>query len=194
MIRGGTEDPSMRIGGITRATAAALALLLVGAVALAEHHEDTPAEPEGRKPWNQEEMTDLSGRLARALRDVRSAYRKEPGYRDPGNPNRRAAQRMDETLRALEKSATQLHNQVKAGAGYEGTQGTARKIGSLLNDADVEGRKLMTSTWMDQRVQPAMVLINEIAPYYGSGPLYDPETMQRLDRPPDPSRGEAPSE
>jgi hypothetical protein len=36
-----------------------------------------------------------------------------------------------------------------------------------------------------------MVLINEIAPFYGSGPLFDPETMQRLDRPPDPSRREA---
>jgi hypothetical protein len=37
-----------------------------------------------------------------------------------------------------------------------------------------------------------MALINEIAPYYGSGPLFDPETMQRLDRPPNPSRGSPP--
>jgi hypothetical protein len=38
-----------------------------------------------------------------------------------------------------------------------------------------------------------MKLINEIAPYYGSGPLYDPETMQRLDRAPDPQARPDPS-
>jgi hypothetical protein len=80
---------------------------------------------------------------------------------------------------------------VKSGGGFEETQGIARRMSMLLNDADVEGRRIMTSVWMDQRVQPAMVLINEIAPFYGSGPLFDPETMQRLDRPPDPSRREA---
>ena len=56
----------------------------------------------------------------------------------------------------------------------------------LLNDADMWGRRIMTSQWMAERVQPAMKLINEIAPFYGSGPLFDPETMQRLDRAPDP--------
>jgi hypothetical protein len=99
---------------------------------------------------------------------------------------------MDETLRALEQSTGQLHRRVSRGEGFEETRPIARRIGMLLNDADVEGRRLMTGEWMHQRVRPAMALINRIAPYYGSGPLYDPETMQRLDRPPDPSRGSAP--
>lgn len=57
-----------------------------------------------------------------------------------------------------------------------------------MNDADVEGRRIMTSVWLDERIRPAMKRINEIAPCYGSGPFYDPETMQKLDRPPNPDR------
>jgi hypothetical protein len=36
---------------------------------------------------------------------------------------------------------------------------------------------------MEARVRPAMALINEIAPYYGRGPLYDADSMQKTDRP-----------
>jgi hypothetical protein len=64
----------------------------------------------------------------------------------------------------------------------------------LLNDADVEGRSIMTSAFMAERIQPAMETINEIAPFYGRGPIFDPATMQRLDRPPNPQRQGAPAE
>ena len=53
--------------------------------------------------------------------------------------------------------------------------------GTQLNDAQVEGRRTMTSHWMDERIRPAMALVNEIAPFYGSGPLFDPEEMKRID-------------
>ena len=33
-----------------------------------------------------------------------------------------------------------------------------------------------------------MAIINDMAPYYGSGPLFDPATMQRVDRPFNPGR------
>lgn len=142
--------------------------------------EGAPA-PSERKPWDQARMQDLSSQLVTALSEVRKAYRREPSYRDPSNPNRRASQNMDQILKSLETSARQLAAKVKAGGGYEDTLGVARKIGQLLNDAEVEGRKLMTSEWMQQRVVPAKQLLNEIAPYYGRGPLYDPETMKRID-------------
>ena len=180
----------MRSMRVKRLLAVAMALALSPILAAAEEPE-AAADANGRKPWNQEQMTDLTGQLSRAMREVRQAYRREPVFRDSHNPNRRAAMRMDEVLRNLARASTQLHNRVKSGGGFEETQGIARRMSMLLNDADVEGRRIMTSVWMDQRVQPAMVLINEIAPFYGSGPLFDPETMQRLDRPPDPSRREA---
>ena len=91
---------------------------------------------------------------------------------------------MDQILRDLDSRTTQLHNRVRAGDGYEQTLNIARNIRTLLNDADVQGRRLMTSAWMEERVRPAMELINQIAAYYGSDALFDPETMQRKDRPP----------
>ncbi|MDJ0846953.1 MAG: hypothetical protein QNK04_01090 [Myxococcota bacterium] len=166
------------------AATAALLLLLSPAVALAESHE-AASEPTPRKPWNQEEMTDLSGRLSRSMSDIRRAFRRDPVFRNPQTPNQRAVHNLEQTLRGLEISTRQLHNRVQGGAGFEDTLNIARNIGQLLNDADMWGRRIMTSKWMDDRIQPAMELVNQIAPYYGSGPLFDPATMQRLDRPPD---------
>ena len=174
-----------------RATPLLAAGLAVAALALAatplwaESHEEPAdaAEPADapRKAWDQEQMTDLSAQLTKAMGAVRQAFRREPSFRDPNNPNRRASQNMDQTLRALETSARQLHARVSGGGGYQETLGIARKIGTQLNDAQVEGRRIMTSHWMDERIRPAMALINEIAPFYGSGPLFDPEAMKRID-------------
>ena len=125
---------------------------------------DTPA-----KPWNQEEMTTLTGELSQGVRDVRQAWRQEPLFRD-------------QDLRHLDRLTTQLHTRVKAGEGREATQSTARNIGVTLNDLEVNGRRLMTSQWMEARVRPVMAKINEVAAYYGSGPLFDPETGKRVDR------------
>jgi len=180
---------------LATALAMAFTFLLAAVPALAEHHEaEAKAEGEtsSRKPWNQQAMTDLSSQLAESMSALRKTFRKEPAFRSQEAPGRRAAHQMEQTLRKLETSTRQLRSRVAGGAGFEETQGIARRIGMLLNDADVEGRKIMTSAWMAESVQPAMKLINEIAPYYGRGPLYDPETMQRLDRPPNPESKPAP--
>ncbi len=91
--------------------------------ACATHHEkeEAEAEPDAeseRKPWNAEEMTTLTGDLAKQMREVRR-----------------------------------------------------------------HARGIMTSPWIDERVRPAMALINEIAAFYGRDALFDPESMQRTDRP-----------
>ena len=170
----------------TSAAAAILLLLLAPAAALAESHEAATAGDDGRRPWDQERMTELTGELSSSMGQIRRAFRRKPTFRNPKTPNQRAVHSMEQTLRGLEFSTRQLHNRVRAGAGFEETRNIARNIGMLLNDADMWGRRIMTSQWMAERVQPAMKLINEIAPFYGSGPLFDPETMQRLDRAPDP--------
>jgi hypothetical protein len=169
-------------------TIAAGAVLIVGACASQPRDEQAlpesaDAESADRKPWNAAEMTRLTAELSRAVRDVRAAWRRDPAYRDPSNPNRRAALRLDETLRTLDQRTTQLASRVEGGGGFEQTRSIARNIGVLLNDVDVEARRIGSNQFMEAQVRPAMQLVNEIAPYYGRGPLYDPETMQRLDRP-----------
>ncbi len=166
-------------------TAAALVVLLAAATAQAESHEGASSQ-DGRRPWNQEVMTDLSGRLSRTMSDIRRAFRREPNFRNPATPNQRAVHNMEQTLRALEISTRQLHKRISNGGGFEETQNIARNIGQQLNDADMWGRRIMTSKWMEERIRPATKLVNEIAPFYGSGPLFDPDTLERVDRAPDP--------
>ena len=190
-------DPVMAKRHVAGLLATALLPLLAPTSGFTAHHESAEsteaqegAEPEAgeRKPWDQERMTELSGELADATSALRRAFRQEPTFRNPKTPNRNAVHQMEQTLRNLEIATRRLHNRVSAGNGFEGTRGTARRIGVLLNDADMWGRRIMTSAFMAERIKPAMELINAIAPYYGSGPLYDPETMQRFDRPPNPDR------
>ena len=53
------------------------------------------------------------------------------------------------------------------------------------------GRRIMTTEWMQASARPAQALINEIAPYYGAEPLFDPESGQRVDRAPNPCQPRA---
>jgi hypothetical protein len=190
-------DPTMRR---RRVTCALTALLLLAApLACATNPEKgestadaAPSQPSERKPWDAARMTDLSAQLAQATSEVRRAFRREPNFRNPQTPNRRSVHQMEQTLRDLEIATRRLASQVSGGADFEGTSGTARRIGMLLNDADVTSRSIMTSAFMAEKIQPAMTLINEVAPYYGSGPLFDPDTMQRLDRAPNPGNVVAP--
>jgi len=156
------------------------ALLLVPALAGAAHHEAAEAAGGAPKAWDQAAMTQLSEQLWNQLGDVRDAFRKDPQYSDGVSSAERAASQLADTLKHLESSARQLRDQVKAGKTMEETRPVAQKIGSLLRDADVESSKLMATKWTQERVKPAMETLNQIAPYYGAGPLYDTETMERI--------------
>lgn len=168
-------------------------VLLLPALAGAAHHEEAEAAaaaPEAAapeapvtpptKPWNQEEMTKLSAQLATQMGEVRDAFRRGPTYRDPVASNQRAAAQLGDTLGQLERSTRQLRDRVAGGGDMESTRPVARRIGTLLRDADVQSNRLMTTQWTNERIKPTMETLNAIAPFYGSGPLYDPETMQRV--------------
>jgi len=170
-----------------------LLVLLAGVLTTAGHASAGEAGKEKppaveRKPWNQEEMVTLTTGLAGAVREVRDAWRKEPASRESSGPKRATTVRITQTLRDLDQRTSALATRVENGAGYDETLGVARKINVLLRDLDEQARGVMTSAWMDEKVKPAMDLINQIAPYYGREALYDTESMQRLDRPPNPKK------
>jgi len=171
----------MRCIRTTTSWAAWAAICGLALAAGAAHHESAET---AAKAWDAERMTQLTGDLAKAMGEVRTSFRQQSGAMEPRSPKSRSGKNMDDILKDLARSSRQLHAQVKGGAGAEETQGIARKIGTLLNDADVVGRQIMTTAWTAEKIRPAMALINEIAPYYGAGPLYDPASLQRLDRPP----------
>jgi hypothetical protein len=116
------------------------------------------------KPWNQEEVTELAKALHVAVKEVRQSMRRE----STGDlaAQARARQRMLETLKVLEKSCGQLAARLEAGAGHEETLNIAKKIRSLVRDAETEGRKFMTTQQTDERVAPAEQALDGLAPYY----------------------------
>jgi len=188
---------------LTRVTWALFAILLVSLLAGVACSKSTPEESapaaataaadaaEDTTPqleWDSERMTQLTADLATAMRDVRNSFRKNPVMQTPDSGKRRTADQMMEVLRGLDRHTASLATRVSRGQTAEETRPTARRIGTLLRDANQLGRRLMTSEWTDQRILPAMELINEIAPYYGRGPLYDTETMTMIEGGPNPNR------
>jgi hypothetical protein len=116
------------------------------------------------EPWNQEEVTALAKALHVAVKDVRQSLRREPaeGLAGPA----RARQRMLEILKVLEKSCGQLAARLEGGDGREETLNIAKKIRSLVRDAETEGRKFMTTQQTDERVAPAEQALDGLTPYY----------------------------
>ena len=133
------------------------------------------------KVWNQEEVTALAGELRESVSNLRQAWRKDPGRSNLTLSKQRAADSFTNTLRSLETSSRQLQERLKGGGDREATRPVARKIGSLLNDAQVEARGLFMGNWMNERAKTVMEVLNKLAPFYGSEPLYDVENMKRID-------------
>ena len=168
-------------------------LLLIGALfllvvqvpfaSLASHHEEAEQGDVPAKQWDQAVMTDLTKRLATSIRGLRDAYRQSPNFRNPENVNRRSAQALDQTLRNLGQSTSSLATRVGKGEGVDETRPTVRRIGMLLRDAGEEGRRMTFGAWSNEQLREAMTLVNEIAPFYGSGPVYDTETLNRIGAP-----------
>lgn len=138
--------------------------------------------------WDPERMTQLTAELSKAVSAVRDSFRNDPLMNTPDSSKRRSALQMNDLLRNLDRQCRSLAAQVKSGKGRADTSGTARRIGTLLRDANELGRGLVTSEWTDQRIRPAMELVNQIAPYYGRGPMYDMETMTMIGQGPNPNR------
>jgi hypothetical protein len=134
------------------------------------------------KPWDQKQMTELTSRLKKQLRDVKDTFRKSSLATLSGTPQQVPAERLYQTLQVLDRVGRQLASNVESGKGREETENIARNIGTLLRDAEEESRRLADDYFVKQKVRPAMQTINEIAPYYGVSALYDVERSQMLPR------------
>ncbi len=124
------------------------------------------------KAWNQEEVTAHAKALHVAVKEVRKSMRRE----STGSlaAQGRARQQMLEILKVLEKSCGQLAARLEGGAGHAETLNIAKKIRSLVRDAETEGRKFMTTQQTDERVEPANQALAALAPYYFVAPV-EPE-------------------
>jgi hypothetical protein len=159
----GSRRPIMNPAHILRRLFAIAALLAIGLA--------PGAASADLKPWNQEEVTELAKTLHVAVKEVRQSMRRESTGDLTGRAKARL--RMLEILKVLEKSCGQLVGRLEAGDGRDETLNIARKIRSLVRDAETEGRKFMTTQQTDERIEPAEAALASLALYY-----FEPEAQE----------------
>ena len=127
-------------------------------------------------PWDQAKVAELGRELATTMSAARQTALKEPTLQNPLS-GRLAAERFLSTMRQLETSTRQLAKKLEAGEDREKTEGTGRRIGSLLRDAQEDGRQLMISQTLREKIEPVVDVINRLSPYYSEKSPLMPNPM-----------------
>lgn len=121
---------------------------------------------EARKAWDQETVTGLAAQLAEATKALEKTLRREPHLAQATQGGDRNAMGLWEAMNRLKKSTAQLRTRTAAGAGYEETLPIAKKIRTLVRDAEERGSRLMKTETMDAKIAPVQDLLDRLAPYY----------------------------
>lgn len=146
-----------------------VALIVVGASSFGCAKTPVASGADQRIPWNQEHVTELAQALNSSVRELRRAALNEPALRDARRGQAQGpATRYLDALRDLERATGQLARQLEAGQGFEDTLGTARRVGTLLRDVQVQARRLMLTESQWQVIDPALDIIQKLSPYYSS--------------------------
>ena len=133
--------------------------VLAGLVALAAAPAATALEE-----WDQARVTALAGELHQAVKKVREQVRLDPGASTPTQSKKRAD--LDQKLRELDRSCTQLARKLEAGEGRDETFGLARKLRTQVRDIDVVWRVTFLTEGSKSATEPAVAAMRALGPYY----------------------------
>jgi hypothetical protein len=136
-------------------------------------------------PWDQAKVTELGRELATTMSAARQTALKEPTLKN-ATVGRLAAERFLSTMKHLETATRQLAKQLEAGQGREETEGKGRQIGSLLRDAQEDGRQLMITQTLLDKIEPVVDVINRMSPYYSDKSPLMPNPLNRSGQQPSP--------
>jgi hypothetical protein len=166
---------------MVRARAIAILVAIPAAVLMTGSPSFGAGGDPDRIPWDQAKVTELAHQLSAAMTDIRQAALQDPQLRGarPGNVAQRAASQYLEQLRGLETSTRQLARRLDEGAGFDGTLNVARKIGTLLRDAQTSSRRLSITEPQLTKIEAAVAIIEQISPFYSSRSPLMPNPMQR---------------
>jgi hypothetical protein len=109
----------------------------------------------------------------------------EPTLTNPMS-GRLAAERFLRTMRQLETVTRQLAKKLEAGEDREKTLGTGRRIGTMLRDVQEDGRQLMITQTLREKIDPVVDVINRLSPYYSDKSPLMPNPMNRSGQEPPP--------
>ena len=119
-----------------------------------------------REAWNQQTVTALAKELADATKALKSTIRKEPNLRDAYRQGDPVVLRYADAINGIDRSARQLANKLASGEGYEETLNVAKKLDSLVREAEVQGARIMTTVWMEEKLRPVENLLARLGRYY----------------------------
>jgi hypothetical protein len=114
--------------------------------------------------WDQEKVTELSGQLLGATKSLLDVERKQPP--PSPDPNQRVRAQYLQTLRAFERSARQLQRRLQAGADREATLPIAKKMRTLVRDAETHGRRFLDTAQVTEAAKPVYAALDALAPFY----------------------------
>ena len=124
-----------------------------------------PAASADEVAWEQERVTELAVELAVTMRDLRAAVRRTAwDDRVRGQANRR--HRLIDHLRVLGNETRFLAAELEAGQGFAETLPIAQRIDRLVDRAVVDGRRLFLTAPVQERIDRANELIEELRPFY----------------------------
>ena len=137
-----------------------ICLLIVVGLALAP----LSALSEKHSAWDQERVTKLAVELAVTMRGLRREVRRIRDDRASTQVNRR--HRLIDHLRMLQNETRFLAAELEAGQGFAETLPIAQRIDRLVDRAVVDGRRLFLPAPVQQKIDRANELMEELRPFY----------------------------
>jgi len=144
--------------GLARGAMVALSLCLVARGAFAE-----------AVAWDQKEVTRLAVELAKELRGLHVAVRRNPRV-PPTTLQRRVLYQAREDVRFLVNVSQRLASQLQAGEDKDATLPTFRRLQMFRRDAEQSARSLDIQKPILERVENARALVDQLAPFYEDAP------------------------
>ena len=126
--------------------------------------------------WDQEEVAQLAQQLREAVTTLRLATIHDPLL---GRAVGTRGRNLRDTMKALEAACRQLAQKLKAGEDRSQTTGIGKRIGLLIREAQMAGRKVMINESQWAAIDPAVDLINRLSPYYSDKSPLLPPSQQR---------------
>jgi len=125
-----------------------------------------PAGEDGTRPWDQARVTALAEELARSLRELRQAHRREPR---PALGMQRSHAELQDDFRTMSMTAGRLAGQLEDGASREETLPLVQRLQTLARDAELRARGQHLTSSTAEPVSAAREMVARLEPYYGVG-------------------------